>query len=105
MTNEEMENAEPVEIFEEYVNQKSSFHFEGDSGLEHLNEMAKDLGYKENGFRYGSSLEQFLSDNSGAQAAIIDWIRENMDKNWAESLSNELELEDEVEDDVEVENV
>jgi len=50
---------------------------DGERGIENLNKLAKMLGYNEDGFKYGSSLERFLQDNQGAVEALVDWIEEN----------------------------
>lgn len=77
-----------------YIDEKR-LRFEGDAGLENLNIIAKVIGYQGHGFRFGSSLEDFLSDNPGCQQAIIDWIEEQDIDDWNENLSDELEPEDE----------
>lgn len=47
---------------------------EGERGIVALNKLANELGYKEDLFKYGSSLENFLKDNPGACEAIFEWI-------------------------------
>lgn len=94
MTHDEMEKAEPSEILDEYMNQKNIFNFEGDSGIEKLNSITKAIGYKEHGFKYGSSLEVFLTDNPSAMETLSQWIADNMNEEWAEKVSDELELDE-----------
>jgi len=94
MNEAELEEATPSEILNEYCDQKKIFNFEGDTGLKNLNQITKAIGYKGHGFMYGSSLEEFLSDNPGACNAIKDWIEENISEEQAGALSDELELDD-----------
>lgn len=97
MNEKEMNKAISEEIFETYLKQKM-FHFEGDGGLTNLNTLTKDLGYRSSGFLYGSSLECFLSDNPGAQQAIVDWMRENISKEQSDELCNELVTDEDEEE-------
>lgn len=85
------------EIVDSYLSRKRFHHFEGDSGLDRLNTLASDLGYGESGFKYGSSLEQLLSDNPGAQAALVEWIRDQNNSDWRERLDDEEDQEDDEE--------
>jgi hypothetical protein len=75
------------ETLDKFIDENKMYHFEGDTGLKHLNTIAKYLGYREEGYRFGSSLEQFLSDCPGAQEAIINWLRDQSNEEWIESLS------------------
>ena len=70
---------------------------EGDRGVEALNKVCKEIGYKEDGFRYGSSLENFLKDNTGATQAILNWIGEH----YADELAAYSEEDEEDEEDEE----
>jgi len=96
-----MDNDETIEektldeIVEEYTSFKKMRHFEGDTGMKHLNTLTRDMGYKGHGFEYGSSLEAFLSDNPGAQEAIVNWIRDQNINDWKEELESCLPAEDE----------
>jgi hypothetical protein len=96
-----MDNDETIEektldeIVEEYTIFKKMWHFEGDTGMKHLNTLTRDMGYKGHGFEYGSSLEAFLSDNPGAQEAIVNWIRDQNINDWKEELESCLPAEDE----------
>jgi len=83
------------ELMQEFLNLKKFHHFEGDSGMENLNETVKAMGYKGHGFRYGSPLESFLSDNPGAQQAILDWICDQDLDEWKEAIESELPEKDE----------
>ena len=79
------------EIMDEYLAENTIYRFEGDHGVENLNKICKVLGYSEEGYKYGSSLERFLSDNPGACDELIGWITEQLDKSteWKEALSIE----------------
>ena len=72
------EELDKSEIFDKYLDEENLRCFEGDPGVERLNKICKQLGYSEDGFKYGSSLENFLKDNSGASEAIVDWIRDHL---------------------------
>jgi hypothetical protein len=78
------------ELIERYQEVNKAWHFEGESGLGKFEKLLKVLGYRGHGFRYGSVIESFLADNSGAVEAIIEWIgQQNVDE-WNESLEEEL---------------
>ena len=59
-----------------WLEEHKFYSFEGERGLERLNEFCSALGYKESGFKFGSPLEEFLQDNPGAIEALLDWVRE-----------------------------
>ena len=90
-------NDEFEDILERFLNQERMYHLEGDRGLEHLNNLANTLGYQRSGFMYGSSLERFLSDNPGAQQAIVDWISNQNVEQWKFDLLQNLAPDDEEE--------
>lgn len=83
-----------AETLDQYTEQNRMYHFEGDSGLAKLEKIAEAIGYEKHGFLYGSPLEVFLSDNPGAQQALLEWISDNGTPEWQESLEAELEPED-----------
>jgi len=81
------------EKFQAVMDKKGYHHFEGDSGLARLGEVCEDiLGYKGHQFRHGDPLSHFLSDNPGAQQAIIEWIAENA-KCYQEAIDGAYEQE------------
>lgn len=86
------------EVLQKYQEiELSSCCFEGDSGLKRLNQLFRDLGYPEQSFRYGSSLEQFLSDNYGCIEVMLEWIADQMDggcTEWKDALSMDEENDD-----------
>ena len=89
-----MEERKLPELLRDYIRDQR-MHFEGDTGVEKLSQIAESLGYAKHGFRYGSPLEVFLADNSGACQALIDWIGEQDIDEWKENLVSELPEEDE----------
>jgi len=79
------------ELLEEFMDQEGIHNFEGDSGLKNLERIIEALGYKPHGFRFGSLIEVFLSDNSAACDALIDFIRDSNVRDWRDSLESNLE--------------
>lgn len=69
---------------EHFLQKNNIYHFEGQSGIENLNKITEEIGYKANSLRWGSSLEVFLQDNPGAMQAVVDWIGENHDSEFEE---------------------
>lgn len=94
-TNEETEETTLSELMQEYFDQNKMYCFEGDRGLENLNTLCADLGYEESQFKFGSPLEQFLYDNSGAINAITDWIEEQNLSDWRDNIESRLIEKDE----------
>jgi len=86
--------ADMSELVEEYMEVNHMWHMEGESGLEKLEKFLKALGYKGNGFRWGTPIESFLCDNSGAIEAVINWVKEQNIPEWQESLEGELPEEE-----------
>lgn len=78
------------ELIDEFCDVKGFHHFEGDIGVERLEQVCKALGKYGHGFRFGSPLEHFLSDNSGAMEAILEWIREHDFDEWKENIVSHL---------------
>lgn len=91
---------EAEELFDRYLDHKRMWHFESEKGIVQLNTIAKDLGYRDEPFKYGSPIEQFLVDNPGAMEAIVTWIRANMTfPEWQEAIKAQLPNGGESEDD------
>lgn len=86
------------DLVDEFCDFHSLYHFEGDSGLRKLETFLKALGYKGHNFKYGSIIESFLSDNSGAVLAMMEWVREQNNTEWKDNLESELPEGDEEED-------
>jgi hypothetical protein len=77
-------------IFDEYVDHKKVYRIEGESALDSFNQIARDLGYEQNGFQYGSCFEQFIIDNPGCCEVIYNWIADHMNEDWAQKLASQL---------------
>jgi hypothetical protein len=87
---ETKEEIDSEELMQKFIDDEH-LHFEGQQAIESLNKIAARLGYKEEGYRYGTSFEQFIQDNSGCCEEIINWITFWMDKNpeWKEAMKLE----------------
>lgn len=74
---------------DDFLQEERMFTFEGQQGLNNLNRICKALGYEEQMYRNGTSLEEFLRDNSGCCDAIVNWITDHMDDSdeWKVNLS------------------
>jgi hypothetical protein len=82
------------ELLDLWQDQNNIHHFEGSRGVRALDKLARDLGY--------SGTDEFLMDNSGAIAAIFEWIKEFDAPEWIEKLEADLppaDHDDEDEDD------
>jgi hypothetical protein len=89
------------DLVEEYIDANRLYSFEGDSGLAKLEKLLGALGYSGHNFRYGSPIESFLSDNSGAVEALVDWVRDQNNTEWKRSLEAALPEEDDTDDESE----
>lgn len=76
------------ELIDNYFQKRKCFIFEGDNSCRYLEMLFRDLGYKNEPYKYGNPIERFLSDNSGAVDAILDWIKNNDNPDWREKLEN-----------------
>ena len=63
---------------------------EGETAIDQLNKLAEKLGYKEDGFKYGSSFERLLQDNSFLVEAIHNAIMQEGENNadWVTSAES-----------------
>jgi hypothetical protein len=89
------------ELVEEYREVNRHYCMEGDRGLKNLEELLRTLGYEGHQFKYGTIIESFLSDNSGALEAIVNWIGSQNNVEWREQLEEVLpptDLDDEEDD-------
>jgi hypothetical protein len=82
-----------------YINQVKMYHFEGELGVRRLEIIVGILGYKS--FMDQSELLTFLSDNPGAQEALVNWIGEQRSEEWNANLESAL-IEDDSDDEEEV---
>jgi hypothetical protein len=81
------------EVMEAYLESKGFNQFEGERGVQRLEEVVKDLGYKEDGFKYGDPISSFLVDNPGCIEAIILWIEDNLTNEQIENLRKIMDKE------------
>lgn len=93
------EDADLCDLIEKFQDQEKLFSFEGDRGVERLNKIITAIGYKGHQFLYGSPLEEFLSDNSGAIQSLIKWIGERDVEEWKQAVRENLNAQDEEEED------
>jgi hypothetical protein len=80
------------ELMQEFMDNERMSTFEGSRGIEQLNNICCQIGYPAQQYRYGSSLEEFLSDNPGCCEAIVAWIDKQAEKN--EDWKSQLTLDD-----------
>lgn len=90
-----------AELVDKFFEQERIHSFEGRRGVEALCKLARGLGYKDEMYfgQLNSScsigdLIQFLEDNSGAVAAVIDWVRDNNFPEHGMSLAAVVNMED-----------
>jgi hypothetical protein len=74
---------------------QDKLHFEGSKGLDALDTLAKECGYRNDAF--GRPIENMLKDCPGLMEAMVDWIREREEDFGLEEEEDEVE-EDEVEE-------
>lgn len=93
------------EILNEWQDENSAHHFEDTGGVTKLEKLLGDLGYKTGNYMgHGHEIANFLSDNSGAIEAILNWITEQDSDEWRENLIDTLpEPEEEEEEEEETE--
>jgi hypothetical protein len=87
------------ELVEEYRDVHHIYSMEGDRGVKRLEKLLEVLGYKGHSFKYGTVVESFLSDNSGAIDAIVEWISNQDVEEWKARLEEELPPQPDEEDD------
>jgi hypothetical protein len=77
------------EILQRWKDGNNAHNFEGESGMKRFEKLCEALGYQETGFRFGTPIERFLSDNSGAIDAILDFLTDQLEYNqeWRDALA------------------
>ena len=92
-----IEELEGCELFDKFIDQENLWNLEGESGLGSLNKICDSIGYKESGYKYGTSLETFLLDNPGCNEVILEWIKDHMDNcnEWEDSVARLINTDDE----------
>lgn len=78
------------ELLDKYCNKHNIYGFEGNSGLVKINQICSDIGYAAHQFRFGSPLEQFLSDNPSAISWLLDFIEQSACQEWYDELESHL---------------
>jgi hypothetical protein len=79
--------------FQQFLQDKN-IRTEGQESVRGLNTIAKEIGYKDSGFMFGSAFEEFLSDNPGAVQALHEWIEKYYSETF-ETFETDEEGEDE----------
>lgn len=76
------------ELFEDYIEEAFKYNWEGCTGVRKLEQVCTDLGYRDGHFIGGSSILNFLADNSGAIEGIIEFVRNHIKyaDEWQENL-------------------
>ena len=88
------EEKSAYEVMQIFRDEEKIHCLEGERAIEGLNKICAAIGYNEQCYRNGSSLEEFLRDNPGCCDSIVEWIIENMGDDWKEGLSFEDNIED-----------
>lgn len=83
------------EIFDEYLDTRKFYSFEGEKGVSSLEQVVTDIGYRGDNFRFGDPISSFLCDNPGCIEAIMEWIKDNLSSEQTELLKNFIEREKE----------
>ena len=81
---------EQIDLFDAYLEQNNMWHFEGPRGVSRLTKIACEVC----GYGSYNTLEMFLEDNPGAIEAVVAWIREQNNDEWAENLRELVDTSD-----------
>ncbi len=74
---------------------KNDLHrWEGDQGVESLEKVLRKIGYKPDGFLYGTLTERFLTDNPGAIEKLLEFIEEYFEEKFESDTDESEEDED-----------
>jgi len=94
------ENITGYKLLVHWMTVKKAFQFE--MNTENLTKLIESIGYKGDNFQ--SSIDNFLSDNPGAQEALVTWVTDNIDhvREWKESLIECVGLPDKEEEEEEL---
>ena len=73
-----------VELLDEYIRSEPRYHLEGESGVACLERLLRAIGYDD--------IFCFLGDNPGAQEALEQFVRDNIDgcKEWQAELRENI---------------
>jgi len=85
------------ELLQKWLDNNRIWNFE--SNTKNLEKVVNLLGYRDSAF--GNAVDDFLNDNPGAQAAIVEWIGDHVDKvsEWRENLEDEVGQDEEDDND------
>jgi len=92
------------QLIQEWQKEKKTHSIEGSRGFENLCKLTRAIGYRDPlhqmQFRDGciGDLMCFFEDNPGAIEAVINWIAEEDNQEWKESIESELPEREEVEE-------
>ncbi len=89
--------------FQKYLDANKFHSFEGDSGMKKLETICKEIGYQDTGLKFGTPIESFLSDNSGAMQLLVDFIEEHFGEQFEEEEN--IEYSDDEEETQEVREI
>ena len=90
-------------LVDKFIDQNRMYHWEGSKGIQNFEKLVRALGYNDH---FGDMLREFLSDNSGAIEAMVEWIKDSRCQEWADTLAEQVcEDEDEEDDADEVERL
>ena len=92
------------ELVEKWMNHNNIFCFEGSSGLARFEKLLSVLGVRKHNLKHGSLIEVFLSNNSGAVDALVEWIGKQSDSDWEAALEEIVGAENEEEEENNDEN-
>lgn len=83
---------EQIDLFDAYLEQNNMWHFEGPRGVSRLTKITREVcGYNDS---WGNNLETFFQDNPGAIEAVVCWIREQNNDEWAQNLREVVDTSD-----------
>lgn len=83
-----------TEIREKWMAENKIHNLEGTRGVNGLQKILGAIGYKDGNYLgYNVEILNFLSDNSGAIEAILNWIDDQECPEWKETLVEELKEE------------
>ena len=80
-----------ADLIEQWRSENRAHCMEGVTGVRNLEKLCGVIGYKEGDF-IGSevALMNFLADNSGAIDALLEWMGETENEEWAYDIKSEL---------------
>lgn len=85
VVDETEQELEADELVDKLCDVKRWHHWESESGVRQLEDLVSIIGYR--------NIDEFLSDNSGAQQGVVEFINEWTAKNdeWEEAIRSEID--------------